>query len=294
MQCLHPSCPAGNGLSSWEEVVEHPSLKIQQRYKGEVLDFLEPIGTLDTMAHNTESTLLTSTYFKRLLDSCPCLFAQLDVRVTAKAVVHLCETTLGAKITSANVYDAFMIQHPATDRNYSYSPRISGAGGGDIMEALCSEVLSNHGIPEMTSDSNGYPEWKSQSHLSLNGGKMTRLKLYGDLLIPAAPHNILVSVKSETARERFVLSGNRLESVGFGFFNDPSEFWTENRMNLLKRWGFIAVYMPQNTLRTIETKLEEKGICKMAININGEPLYRPLECFGDDMYRIAGKLSMNL
>lgn len=162
------------------------------------------------------------------------------------------------------------------------------------MEALCSEVLTNHGVPHMEVGHDGWPAWVSNSHVSLNGGKLKDLKLYGDILVPAAPHNILISVKSEAARERFVVSGNRLESVGFGFFNDASEFWTTSRMNLLKRWGFSAVYMPKKTLDEIQHHLIEKGTTTHAININGRPLYRDLIQFGDDIASVAGKMSMRI
>jgi len=294
MECLHPHCPMGGGVNSWEDVVNHPKLRIQNRFRAGIVNALSLVGALGTTHHLPASFNRTSAPFKRLLDACPCLFAQLDVKITPRAVVHLCEVTLGCAITSANVFDAFQIQHPSTSIVYRHPPVQPGAAGGDIMEQLCSEVLASHKVPHMETGLDGWPEWRGKSHLSLNSGKMIPLKLYGDILIPAAPHNIMISVKSEAARERFVVSGNRLESVGFGFFNDPSEFWTSNRMTLLKRWGFIAVYMPKNTLDTLEKKLCTDGQMNKAININGRPLYRPLEEFGDDMARVSGKLSMNL
>jgi hypothetical protein len=113
-------------------------------------------------------------------------------------------------------------------------------------------------------------------------------------LIPAAPHNILISVKSVKARERFLVSGNRLESVGFGFFNQPSEFWSISRMKLFKRWGFVAVYMPQATLTSVSAFLHANGRTDYAININGKPLYRPLSDFTTDMRHVAGRVTLAL
>lgn len=298
MLCMHPYCPMGEGLPSWTDVVHHPDLKINPRYHADALSFLNSIGPLEnstlTLPMQAPS-LISSAYFNRLLSACPCLYAQIDKKVSPKAVVHLCEVTLGQKITSRNVYNAFEIQHPKINtRTYLYAPVTPGAAGGDIMEQLCSEVLSNHDIPHMDLSEENWPKWEGRRHLSLNSGKMTSLKLYGDILIPCAPHNLLISVKSEAARERFIVSGNRLESIGFGFFNDASEFWTDNRMNLLKRWGFIAIYMPKNTLDLLEDKLHSRNAFNQAININGRRLFRPLEDFGDDMARVAGKLSMTL
>ena len=123
---------------------------------------------------------------------------------------------------------------------------------------------------------------------------MRPLKLYGDILVPSAPHNLLISVKSEAARERFVVSGNRLESVGFGFFSEANEFWTTTRIRMLKRWGFIAVYMPSATLVSLTERLTADGRSGDALNINGTSLFRSLEDFGDDIAQIAGKLSMSL
>jgi len=169
-----------------------------------------------------------------------------------------------------------------------------GAGGGDIMEALCSEVLDNEGVPHMKVGSDGWPVWGVKTHVSLNSGGFHPLKLYGDILVPCAPHNLLISVKSEAARERFVVSGNRLESIGFGFFSDASEFWTTNRMGLLKRWGFVAVYMPTQTLNAIEARIQSSGTQAHNVNINGRPLYRDLRDFGSDVFRVAGKLSSEI
>src|ERR1044072_379849 len=76
-----------------------------------------------------------------------------------------------------------------TAKPFRHAPRAPGASGGDIMEGLCSEVLTNHGIPHMDMDDEGWPVWASKAHVSLNYGKLRALKLYGDILIPAAPHN---------------------------------------------------------------------------------------------------------
>lgn len=286
----------GNGAASWAEVISSDAANIKPAKRPEIEAHLAAYGPLaNAIANPVAPAIIKTAAFQRILDLAPCLFAQIDEKVTAAGVVHLCEVTLNTTITSANVFNAFEVQHPTIPLvPFLFPPIQPGAAGGDIMEALCAEVLTNHGVPAMLVAADGWPIWTTPSHLSLNSGKMNPLKLYGDLLLPAAPHNLLISVKSEAARERFVVSGNRLESVGFGFFNDASEFWTTNRMNLLKRWGFIAVYMPQNTLQALTAHLVLKGTQQFAININGQPLYRPLEDFGSDMARVAGKLTIDL
>lgn len=281
-----------DGAAAWDTVLEEVRMPAQAR--SAVLAQLAAgsvPGSLGTVLPMTVPAGAGAA-FARLLDAAPCLFTQIDATVTARGVVHLCEVTLGTRIDSANVYQAFLVQHPKQKPPYLYPPVRAGASGGTIMEALCSEVLSNHGVPHMVAGANGWPVWESKSHVSLNEGRLKVLKLYGDLLIPAAPHNLLVSVKSEVARERLVVSGNRLESVGFGFFKHPSEFWGPARISMLKRWGFVAVYMPSATLEKVKAKLAEKK--REATNVNGRPLYRPLDEFGPDMARVAGRVTFLL
>jgi hypothetical protein len=299
MKCLHPHCPMGQGAADWNEVLSKPGLISRTSERSRMLAELQKCGPLGTgIATGVASAIeaINKAAFSRLIEACPCLFSQLETKVTAKGVVHLCEVTLGNPIVSSNVHQAFKIQHPKIPSSpFKFSPVQDGAGGGDIMEALCSEVLSNHGILHMEIDSvTNWPVWASDRHVSLNIGKMRDVKLYGDILIPAAPHNILISVKSEATRERLVVSGNRLDSIGFGFFNEASEFWTVSRMNLLKRWGFLAIYMPSQTLQEIHQHLVSKQLESHAININGRALYRDLSEFGDDISKIAGKLTMNV
>ena len=283
----------GDGLSDWGEVMEHPALKLRD------VDRQELEQGLQAIQDNWESphTLPTSNraLLTRLLYLCPCLFTQIEKKVTPSAIVHLCEITMGERIDSNNIENAFDIQDPNNNHlNLLHEPLVGGAGGGDIMENLCSEVLTNHGVPHMEIDPEGWPVWRSPGHVSLNAGKMCAVKLYGDILIPAAPTNILISVKTQAARERLMVSGNRIESIGFGFFNEPSEFWTKNRMNLYKRMGFTALYMLGSTRDSIMERLERENHRQYAVNVNGTPLYRPLSEFGPDMLRVAGKVSLDL
>lgn len=283
----------GESSGNWSNVINDTRLNVPEVEKENLLDALSDIeDDFGTLHHNpTENRAL----LKRLLDLCPCLYTQLDVRISASGVVHFCEISLQVRIVSSNVCDAFDVQHPdRTNREYIYPPIRSGAGGGDIMEALCSEVLANEGIPHMVIDSEGWPEWKAPAHVSLNIGKFSRIKLYGDILIPAAPTNLLISVKSEKARERLLVSGNRFESIGFGFFDQPSEFWTENRIRLYKRMGFTVIYMPNGTLQQITEYLIERNMLDIAININGTALYRDIVNFGSEMRSIAGKITLDL
>jgi hypothetical protein len=159
------------------------------------------------------------------------------------------------------------------------------------MEMLCSEVLSNAGIPAMSLGSNGWPVWSMPGHILLNEGRMGSLQALGDVLIPCAPTNLVISVKSEVARERLLYSANSIEGIGFGFFKEAKEFWTDSRMSLFKRMGFTAIYMPDETHRLVMEHVRSGGSDRHAININGTDLYRPLTRFAEDMLRVIGRSS---
>lgn len=231
---------------------------------------------------------------KRLLAHCPCLHNQIAVGATARAMVHFCELTLGSPIDATNVHEAFFIQHPHKGPPFDPSPLKPGGDGGTIMEFLCSEVLRSAGMPPMELDSEKWPIWHMPGHLLLNEGRMNTLRAFGDILIPCAPTNLVISVKSEAARERLLYSSNAIEGVGFGFFREPEEFWTESRMALYKRMGFSAIYMPDDTHDAVISHVKAAGTEKHAVNVNGTDLYRPLSEFGSDMLRVVGRSSMVL
>ena len=159
------------------------------------------------------------------------------------------------------------------------------------MEMLCSEVLSTAGIPAMPLDANRWPIWSMPGHILLNEGRMSSLQALGDLLIPCAPTNLVISVKSEVARERLLYSANSIEGIGFGFFKEPQEFWTDSRMALYKRMGFTAIYMPAETHTSVMKHVSAAGSARHAVNINGTDLYRPLTAFASDMLRVVGRSS---
>lgn len=294
MQCLHPYCPTGNGAKSWKEVVDLPTMKVKSADKAALVAVLDKhFGKLASPAVPKPKPIAIDAVVDRLLRHCPCLFNQLQLAATPEAVVHLCEITLGKKITSSNVYDAFLVQYPKKE-TYKYPPLEPCVSGGAVMEMLCSEVLVNEQIPRMEVDGNGWPIWQVPGHILLNQNKMRELQALGDILIPCAPTNLLISVKTEAARERLLYSANSIEGIGFGFFKEPKEFWTRSRMLLFKRMGFSAIYLPDKTHAAIFKELKERKHELLAVNLNGTSLYRPLSTFGDDMRRVVGRSSFDL
>ncbi len=296
MRCLHPHCPMGHGLPSWQDVVDHPDTKVSAAQKPSLLaalnaDFGHPPSNPPVVA--APPTTIQALR-KRLMRACPCLFNQIaGVAATARAVAHLCEITLGTRITSANVHQAFLIQHP-NHPSFAAPPVIPCTDGGAVMEMLCSEALESAGVVQMPLDASGWPRWTMPGHILLNEGGMNALRAFGDILIPCAPTNLVISVKSETARERLLYSSNSIEGVGFGFFTQADEFWTKERMGLYKRMGFSAIYMPNATYLAVLAHLNAHGVANHAVNVNGTALYRPLQDFGADMARIVGKSALDL
>src|SRR5256885_2156959 len=101
MICLHPNCPMGHGLSDWNAVANDQRIMARRSEIPTLVRNLNSLGALGvagTSPTNNKELLI------RLLLWCPCLFTQLSSKVTARAIVHLCEITLGDIINSANVY----------------------------------------------------------------------------------------------------------------------------------------------------------------------------------------------
>ena len=298
MDCLHPLCPMGKGASSWEEVVNHPTLQLNPARKTILRAVLETEFTNGPSSVPIVLSLpkIGNSLLSALLKLCPCLFNQVKTGkgCTPRGVVHLCELTLGERITEANVHKAFLVQHPKKGPPYKFPPVEPCANGGTVMEMLCSEVLTSAEIPAMALDDKGWPIWRMPGHILLNEGKMGGLQAFGDILLPCGPTNLVISVKSEAARERLLYSSNSIEGIGFGFFNQPEEFWSESRMNLYKRMGFSAIYLPDDTHAAINAKLVLGGIQGKAVNVNGTALYRPLTAFTTDMKHVVGKHSLLL
>lgn len=188
-RCLHPHCPKGNGPTSWNEVLAHPEIKLQPAARAAALaclmaDFGSAPANPPVPRHPPP---MAAAALGRLLNLCPCLFNQIDVAPTARAVVHFCELTLGQQVTAANVHDAFLLQHPGKGPPLDPEPLKPCKDGGKVMEMLCSEVLASAGIPAMDLNDGGWPEWTMPGHVLLNEGKMRSLQALGDLLVPCAP-----------------------------------------------------------------------------------------------------------
>ena len=98
-------------------------------------------------------------------------------------------------------------------------------------------------------------------------------KWLGDYIMLGAPFNVVISVKSYKAKERLLVSGSGsllVPTIGWGLFDDPTEFKLERLKNYLYR-GFIAIYMPKSTLKLLDSN------SKKLENTHKEIFIRPIE-----------------
>lgn len=100
-----------------------------------------------------------------------------------------------------------------------------------------------------------------------------------DFSVLGHPFNLLISVKSFTAKERLIVSGsgNVLSpTVGWGLFSDIDE-WAYSRVRYYLYRAFMAIYMPA----VLYNQLSDEA--KAVKNINGKPLLRINESFVSDL-----------
>lgn len=296
MECLHPHCPmrpAGHP-QTWQDTVAVLRQRRVIRRTQDANDFLAmsaALGPLGQAPAGARPTIRGAGLWKRLREACPCLVTQMDNKPSADAIVHLCEVTIGTPVTGINVEAAFTVQHPAA---YRFPPAMPYTNAGAVSQAFCRALLIQAGLAHLKPGPDGWPVWGTPGFVDLNMGNTAGLSSFGDFLVPAAPTNLLISCKTWTARERLLNSGIRVDTVGFGFFKEADEFWTEMRMNTLRRFGFTAIYMPDHTHDTIMAKLRAENREHQAVNVNAKALFRKLTVFGDDMLRVSGKLSLSL
>lgn len=297
MDCLHPHCPMAPAVghpATWADAIAILRQCRVLRRPQDAVDLMAmtgAFGPLNAPAAVPIPTIPSADLWKRLRAACPCLVTQVDNKPSADSIVHLCEITLGARVTGANVVQAFGVQHPA---NFLYPPVQDYTNAGQVSQAFCRAVLIEAGLPHLKPGPDKWPVWAAPGFIDLNMGNTAGLSSFGDFLIPAAPTNLLISCKTWAARERLLNSGIRVDTVGFGFFQDAREFWTEMRMNTLRRFGFTVIYMPDATHGAIMARLAADGRTAQAINVNARPLYRPISTFGAEMLAVSGKLSLNL
>lgn len=121
-----------------------------------------------------------------------------------------------------------------------------------------------------------------------NGGTYDRMPRYwkwvGDFYLLGEPFNIIISVKSFTARDRLLASGsgNLLSpTIGWGLFNQPDEFTYERVVSYAYR-GFMAIYAPAALIHALPANV------LAFTNINGNALMRDLADFVPNIQHIMG------
>ena len=105
----------------------------------------------------------------------------------------------------------------------------------------------------------------------------------GDFALLGIPFNVIISVKSFKAKERLLVSGSGSSlapTIGYGWFNDPTEFTSVQRLQAYKLRGFTAIYMPRSTRDAVSRE------AKMFCNLNGKNFLRLIEDFPTDIAEV--------
>ena len=144
MDCYHPYCPMSH-LShrphpwNWNNVVSLPEAAIKPLLRPTISAALTPFGPLTTTPMPRPNIPGGKAALDRILELCPCLYTQIQETVSARGIVHLCEITLGTRINSSNVEQAFQIQHPSISTvHFLFPPATPGAGGGATQQTATS------------------------------------------------------------------------------------------------------------------------------------------------------------
>ena len=105
-------------------------------------------------------------------------------------------------------------------------------------------------------------------------------KWVGDFALLGIPFNVIVSVKSFSAKERLLVSGSGsalAPTIGYGWFKKPEEFKNVQRLQAYKVRGFTSIYMPRYTFNALPREAKE------FTNLNGNPFLRLIENFPEDI-----------
>jgi len=123
---------------------------------------------------------------------------------------------------------------------------------------------------------------------------------YGDFVLMCLPNNLWISVKSNFAKERLLVSGFGTDIIGVGFFVDSKEFTAGSRVTNHQRAGFLAIYLPDisvdedqirnntDTYSEVEKHYSDLNTA-MPVNNNGEPFYRKLSDLYKDIQQLLSQ-----
>lgn len=176
--------------------------------------------------------------------------------ILEKVLTELNLVNAGSEEKFQNVYNMF----PILDR-LNQQDTFSVSTTGTITERVCAWAL-DAALPS------GYFRLTSNDD-----------KWLGDYCLLGTPFNIVISVKSYKVKERLLVSGSGsllVPTIGWGFMDDPDEFKFKRLKNYLYR-GFIAIYMPKNTLE--QTEENSRNI----ENTHKQKFLRPIENLVNDI-----------
>lgn len=149
MRCLHPHCPlpGPNHPADWPAAIAALQQEGVFLRQADITRFQQLVPNLGPLVAGANPAPVawngTPATWERLREACPCLCTQIDNDLSANAIVHLCETTIGSIVTEANVEAGFTAQHPA---QFTYPPLRAYGNAGAVSQAFCRAVLLAAGL----------------------------------------------------------------------------------------------------------------------------------------------------
>lgn len=109
----------------WNSLVAAPEAKIAVSARPGVVAELSKYGSLSSIAPSN-SPNIPKAALQRILELCPCLYAQINLQVTARAVVHLCEVTPSRRAGLGRRRNAETEQANHASRSHPRVDRVAG------------------------------------------------------------------------------------------------------------------------------------------------------------------------
>lgn len=166
-------------------------------------------------------------------------------------------------------FNEFLLKLPDYEKKIQSLGQRTVSIAGDVHELVVVRALESVGLTQSLDVSSDF--FRPTKPKGKQGDIVVRSTKRPDALYRT-------EVKSLSARERFQRGLDALEGehrVGFGFFNNPSEF-NETTVRLLSRVA-DAVYMPPQTLKELDGKV------KNWMNNRQAPFFRPVHEYPIDM-----------
>ena len=205
-----------------------------------------------------------------------------NISLDADVSIECAEKIHGEETNSSNFIKIKKIIDAANRRRWNRGKTTPETQSGNTNVGRISETLLDKGLRDLLTKDAFFKVSKNE------------MRTYGDFVLMCMPNNLWVSVKSNYARERLVVSGPSTDIIGVGFFVKYDEFTSNSKIRNYKRRGFLGIYLPDipvseeqidsgtNTYSQIISYFENADIPEPE-NINDKPFFRRLSDLRKDL-----------